>query len=88
MNKKPVNKVALVLWILAALFVASELWTFIDLLQTASSLHGGETYLVGQGITQSVRLTFMEAANLTAAGMLIELVDQIRWTIVRAAEKS
>jgi hypothetical protein len=86
--KKPVNKVALALWILAALFVVGELWSLGDMFQSAARFHQDEIYLIGGSIERIVQSIVGTAALLTALGVLIELVDQIRWTVVRATDKS
>ncbi|HTT85679.1 MAG TPA: hypothetical protein VMF67_19550 [Rhizomicrobium sp.] len=86
--KKPINKVALALWILAVLFVVAELWTYVDMFRTVAELHEDRVYLIGGSIARTIQSVAGTAAMLTAAGVLIELVDQIRWTIVRAVEKS
>ena len=86
--KKPLNKVTLALWIMAGLFVLAEIWTYAVMFRTANSFHAGETYVVMDSVARSVQSTLVGAAMLTAFGMLIELVDQIRSTIARAVEKS
>lgn len=88
--KKPLNKVALALWITAILFVAGELWSLGDMLRSISQLRGtgDNIYMVGGSIERIIQSIVGTAAMLTALGVLIELVDQIRWTIVRAVEKS
>ena len=87
--KKPLNKVALALWILAVLFVMGELWSLGDMYQMLMKFHEGDNvYMVGGSIDRIIQSIVGTAAMLTALGVLIELVDQIRWTVVRAAEKS
>jgi hypothetical protein len=86
--KKPLNKVALALWIIAALFVLGEAWSIFDMFRTADQFRGGHTHLAEGSITRLVQSTIGMAAMLTALGVLIELVDQILWTIVRATEKN
>jgi hypothetical protein len=85
--KKPVNKVALALWAIVAMFVAGEAWSLFVMFRTAAEMRGGQTYLVDGAISRLVEGGVVAAAMMTALGVLIELVDQIRWTIVRAAEK-
>lgn len=88
--KKPLNKVALALWIVAILFVAGQLWSLGDMFRSISQLRGtgDNIYMVGGSIQRIIQSIVGTAAMLTALGVLIELVDQIRWTIVRAVEKS
>jgi hypothetical protein len=88
--KKPINKVALALWIIAVVFVLGEVWTTIDMYRSIAEIHGqgDNVYMVGGGLERIVQSVIGTAAMLTAMGVLIELVDQIRWAIVRAAEKS
>jgi hypothetical protein len=85
--KKPVNKVALALWILAVLFVAGELWSLDGMFQSAAKFQQDQIYLIGGSVERVVQSIVATTAMLTALGALIELVDQIRWTIVRVAEK-
>jgi hypothetical protein len=85
--KKPLNKVALALWILAALFVVGELWSLNDMLGSIAQFRGNNVYMVGGSIGRLVQSTVGTAAMLTALWVLIELVDQIRRSVVRAAEK-
>ena len=87
--KKPFNKVAVALWVIAILFVLIEIWTTVDMYRSMTQIHGegDNVYLVGGSIQRIVQSTVGAAAMLVGLGMLIELVDQIRWTIVRAAEK-
>jgi hypothetical protein len=86
--KKPLNKVALALWIIAALFVLGEAWSMVDMFRTAAEMHDAQYYLVGGSISRLVQSTVVSAAMLTGMGVLIELVDQIRWTLIRASGKS
>lgn len=86
--KKPINKFALALWILAIVFVLGELWAAVFEFDTIDQLHGGTAYLVEGSIRRIIPSTIGAASIMTAFGVLIELVDQMRWTIVRAVEKS
>jgi hypothetical protein len=88
--KKPLNKVALALWIIAVLFVLGEIWTTVDMYRSVTKIYGNgdNVYMVGGSLGRIVQSTIGTAAMLSAWGVLIELVDQIRWTIVRASEKS
>ncbi len=58
--------------------------------RAVTQLHGegDTTYIVGESLQRIVRCMVSVAAMLVALGVLIELVDQIRWTIARALEKS
>jgi len=86
--KKPLNKIALALWIIAALFVLAEAWSMVDMFRTAAEMREAQYYLVGGSISRLVQSTAVPAAMLTGFGALIEPVDQIRWTLVRACGKS
>ena len=86
--KKPLNKIALALWILAALFVMEETWTLAEMFRIPTGLRGDMTYVVGGSISRFIQSVVATAGLLTGIGVLIELVDQIRWTVVRASEKS
>lgn len=81
--KKPINKVALALWIIAALLVAGNAWSMFDMFRTAAGIPGGHTYLVDGAISRFVLGGVVGAAMLTGIGVLIKLVDQIRWMLVR-----
>jgi len=86
--KKPLNKVALALWIVVVLFVLGEIWTYVSMLRALTSFHEDDIHVVGEGLVRTIQSVIATAAMLTALGARIELVDQIRWTIVRAVEKS
>jgi hypothetical protein len=88
--KKPINKIALALWIIAALFVLGEIWTAVDMYRSVTKIYenGDNVYMVGGALARTVQSTIGFAAMLIAFGVLIELVDQIRWIIVRAVEKA
>jgi hypothetical protein len=86
--KKPLNKISPTLWICAVLFVLARAWTFVTMFQTTAEMRAGTYYLVIDGISRLVQSTVAVAATLTGMGVLIELVDQIRWTLVRASGKS
>jgi hypothetical protein len=86
--KKPVNKVAFVLWIAAALFALEEAWTLYGTYETAARMRASDQiYLSPDGIWAIIRSVFLSIAMLTGIGVLIELVDQIRWVVGRASEK-
>jgi hypothetical protein len=69
------------------MFVAGEAWSLFGMFRTAAEMRGGQTYLVDGAISRLVQGGVVAAGMLTGIGAQIELVDQIRWTIVRAAEK-
>jgi hypothetical protein len=82
--KKPLNKVALALWALAALVIVGEACSLavLDRGMHMSEAAGGSVYLVIGSIWNMVRSTVMSAAVLAAFGMIVELLDQIRWNTV------
>ena len=82
--KKPLNKVALALWVLAALAVIGEACSFVVLQQGIQMAAARDTvYLVGGSVWNMARSAVMSAAALVALGMMVELLDQIRWNTAR-----
>ena len=83
--KKRINKVALALWLLAGLVVIGEACSFAVLHQgiQMSEAAGGRFFLVAGGLWNTVRSAVLSAAMLVAFGMIVELLDQIRWNTDR-----
>ena len=77
--RKPVHLVALALWVFAAVFFVSDI--VLGFIHTRNgSLEGvSEPLARWMLIWGLVRFTMIPAAGLLGLGMLVELVDQIRW---------
>lgn len=81
---KPINKIALALWILAAVYAAGELWSYYAAMHLARDFQSaGNSYAVTAGIGRVLESTIMGCGQLVAFGTLIELVDQIRWNAIK-----
>jgi hypothetical protein len=81
--KKPLNKVALAIWVMAVLLALlnfSEAWNAYqgmrDLRQQA-----GEGYIVWAGVIRAIANIITQFAFLGGLGMLIEIADRILWHI-------
>ena len=83
--KKPINKVALVLWVIAVLVAAAEMGSLVLLRQSMAGLasQAGETYLVVNSLWAVLRGAVLSSSQLVALGVIIELVDQIRWNALQ-----
>jgi hypothetical protein len=86
--KKPINRVAIALWVLAVLTLASEAasWAYRrQILQEATSQPGQTYYVVGH-FWPMIRASALAATLLAAFGYLIELIDQIRWNALHRSD--
>ena len=86
--KKPINRVAIALWVLAVLTHASEAasWAYMrQILQEATSQPGQAYYVVGH-FWPMIRASALAATLLAAFGYLIELIDQIRWNALHRTD--
>lgn len=82
--KKPINKFAVALWVIAAAFAVYNLWSLYTAVNMASALHtkfGDTIYLAGEGFTRVALSLILGCSQLVALGILIEMVDQIRWKL-------
>lgn len=86
--KKPLNKIALALWIIAALFVLVQAWSLVEMFRTSAEIGKDQYFLVLGSVSRLVQSAVIFPAVLTGMGALIELVDQIRWAFVRAPGKT
>jgi hypothetical protein len=66
--RKPLHKVAIALWVLAAAIILLWGWSLFDFLSMPAHAGLGQ-YLFG----------IAAAAILIALGTIVELIDQIRW---------
>ena len=73
--KKPTNRIAIGLWILAALVLGTEAWIFT---KQYRSLPPDFSNFLGN-FWQLIRSGVVSAAGLVAYGAIIEILDSIRW---------
>ena len=82
--KKPMNLVALSFWIVAAAMVVVEapmalmLWSFVKNTDAMTN-HAVPDYAVLPGVWRDARQTLLVVAQIIGIGVVIEIVDQIRW---------
>jgi hypothetical protein len=77
--KKPLNRVAIALWVLAVLTLAGEAASLAymrQIVQEATSQPGQTYYVVGH-FWPMIRGSVLPAILLAVFGYLIELIDQI-----------
>lgn len=89
--KKPINKFALGLWIIAAIFLIGDVPVTLELKRLFAEARypqGPEmnSVLSWLNIWTEVRSVFVAAAQLAAWGVIIEIADQIRWAVQRRSE--
>jgi hypothetical protein len=79
--KKPINKVAVALWILAALAVVGEVCSYLLLhkMMAETAQHGDTVYEIVGSTWNWAKSAIVLTAQLVALGVIIELIDQIRW---------
>jgi hypothetical protein len=80
--KKPVNKFAVALWVLAAVVLVGEVGQTLSLLQSMSNPDPAAHALgniVGRGMWFALLGSVSTPAQLAGLGVLIEILDQIRW---------
>jgi hypothetical protein len=84
--KKPINKFAVVLWVLAAVLFASDVTQIFALFSTLSTMKDmaspiqGQTFYVFQ---RSIGASIAAPAQLAGLGIIVELIDQIRWNALQ-----
>jgi len=79
--KKPINKIAVLLWVLAAAVLVGGMTVMsIELPRAWGIAREASEFGTAVEVTlSSIKVTVVNAAFLFAAGYLIELLDQIRW---------
>ena len=88
--KKPINAVALTFWIVAAIFIVGDIplaiaiRSFAKMAAENGSIPKEDWKSVADTITlvnvwSETRSAFLGGGQLAGVGVLIELVDQIRW---------
>jgi hypothetical protein len=73
--KKPTNRIAIGLWVLAVLVLGTEVWVFANTYRWGPP---GAVNFLGS-FWQLIRSGVVSAAALAAYGAIIELLDKIRW---------
>lgn len=77
--KKPVNKFAVALWVLAAVVFAGLAAQIVMAISTMRAIetHGDTLYVVFHGTGLVIAL--LTPVQFIALGVIIEMIDQIRW---------
>jgi hypothetical protein len=78
--KKPVNKFAVFLWIVAGITAFAdlvEIWTLSASFAHVS--HDGASYLFSATAARLLTGMLVQVAELAGIGAVIELIDHIRW---------
>jgi hypothetical protein len=82
--KKPVNKFAIGLWILAAIYLIGQVWALFYFYHMAEQLaHLGKAPERFPAFLDTPPNAVLTAAILASLGMLIEIGDKIRWLLER-----
>ena len=86
--KKPINKFAVALWVLAVVVIAAEAMQFVTAVESAKQLAAQDDHLyLVAGATEKILLAgLLAAAQLSAFGVIIELIDQIRWNALQRSK--
>jgi hypothetical protein len=90
---KPINKFALILWAVAALFLIADIPMIIAIRkfaewQSLNSTAAVGDYAVFARAWNETRDALLGAGQLAGFGILIELVDQIRWNFLSADDRN
>jgi hypothetical protein len=85
--KKPINRFSLVLWVLAAIFIIANVPMYLAIQQLGREIAASQGAAMGNFSTLTnawyeFRTALLGAGQIAALGMLIELVDQIRWNAI------
>jgi hypothetical protein len=81
--KKPLNKFAIGLWVLATLYIIGEIWGWYYMAHTGAEI-ARLTKTPGFPVFLDSPINLaMNAAILASLGMLIEIGDKIRWLLER-----
>ena len=87
--KKPINPVALTFWVVAAVFIVGDVPISLairDFAKLAQSSGGARmtTEITLVNVWAETRAALLGGGQLIGIGVLIELVDQIRWNLLPA----
>ncbi len=81
--KKPVNKFALALWLLAVLYLTGEAWGWYYMAHMDAQMAGLARVERFPVLLDAPAGLAMNAAILASLGVLIEIGDKIRWLLER-----
>jgi hypothetical protein len=80
--KKPINPVALTFWLVAAVFIVGDVPIYFAIHSLANALHAEGSNVANFtwiSVWSETRGALLGGGQLIGIGVLIELVDQIRW---------
>ena len=86
--KKPLNKVALAIWVLAVAQLATQGWFFVGSYFLNDPALPGSMFRFLAVTWTFVHSGFVAAGELVALGAIIELVDQIRWNALSPEKRN
>ena len=87
--RKPLNKVALLMWLLAAVTLVTEIWIFARTFeQVEHVLVPANVFRFVSSMWELVRSGFVSAGGLVAYGTIIEILDRIRWNAMKPEDRS
>jgi hypothetical protein len=86
--KKPINKFAMLLWLLAVFAFLFQLLSLHLWAEDAKTIlhETGDAYVVVPTIFKVLTAELVAGAQLAAFGVIIELIDQIRWNALHRAK--
>ncbi len=86
--KKPINKFAVGLWVLAGMYVIGEVWAYLYFSRMELELIrvGGKPHV--PAFLSTPPSLVLDAAILASLGMLIEIGDRIRWLLERKTDQA
>jgi hypothetical protein len=85
--KKPLNKFSLALWIVVVAYIAGQLWWFYTAAELTREFASRDSiYYLPDSLWKIVQSVITTGGLLSSLGVLIELVDQIRWQLVHKAQ--
>lgn len=84
--KKPLNKFALGLWILAGMYLIAEIWAYLYFLHLNTELAMLGRPRQFPAFLDMPPTLVLSAAVLVSLGALIEIADKVRWLLERRAD--
>jgi len=77
--KKPINKIAVAIWIVAGVLFLGDTYSFLRLREVMAHYTQPDASLLPSQLWSIVHSGLFTLAFLVGVGIIIELVDQIRW---------
>jgi hypothetical protein len=79
--KKPVNKFAVALWVIALIVLIGGVGSLVSMREALhyTAAQGGTIYEVAGSMWRILIGSLLPSVQLAAFGVIIELIDQIRW---------